>query len=79
MRKQRNKTNQFKQTEVPLFDSVPIPVLCNSIQMIMDNMASRGFPIRDFDNKDKTVKQVRMIGGRVYFLATKESNHAETT
>lgn len=78
MRK-RSKINPFKQTEAPNFDSVPIPILCQSIQMIMENLASRGFPVRDFDNKDKTVKQVDMIGGKVYFLATKEDKNGETT
>ena len=81
MRK-RSKINPFKQTEAPNFDSVPIPILCQSIQMIMENLASRGFPVRDFDNKDKTVKQVKqvgMIGGKVYFLATKEDKNGETT
>lgn len=78
MRK-RSKINPFKPTPPTDFNAVPIPILCQSIQMIMDNMASRGFPVRDFDNKDKTVKQVGMIGGKVYFLATKEENHGETT
>lgn len=78
MRK-RSKINPFKPTEAPNFDSVPIPILCQSIQMIMENMASRGFPVRDFDNKDKVVKQVGMIGGKVYFLATKEDSNGETT
>ena len=79
MRKRSNKNNPFKQTDAPNFDAVPIPILCHSIQMIMDNMASRGFPIKDFDNKDKTVKQVGMIGGKVYFLATKEDKHEKAT
>lgn len=80
----KKRTNQYKQAGAktdfaPNFDAVPIPTLCESIQMIMDNMARRGFPIRDFDNKDKTVKQVGMIAGKVYFLAAKEEEHGEAT
>lgn len=82
----RSKNNQKKATtknfgaiSAPNFDAVPIPTLCQSIQMIMDNMASRGFLVRDFDHKDKVVKQVGMIGGKVYFLATKEESDDKTT
>lgn len=54
------------------FDSVPVTTICQSIQMLIDNLASRGFPVFDWDNKDKSVKQIGFIGGKVYFLATKE-------
>lgn len=79
MRKRNNKINQFKQTEAPNFDAVPVPMMCESIQMLMDNLASRGILIRDFDNKDKVVKRVGMIGGKVYFLAVKEEHNDKTT
>ena len=82
MRKRKSNessTKNFGTIGAPNFDSVPIPTLCQSIQMIMDNMASRGFPVRDFDHKDKVVKQVGMIGGKVYFLATKEETNDTTT
>ena len=82
----RNKTIPFRSKARPKvkpaeaepdFNSVPIPTMCQSIQMLIDNMASRGFPVYDFDNKDKTVKQVGMIGNKVYFLATKEGDNGE--
>ncbi|MBQ9699668.1 MAG: hypothetical protein IJV71_03515 [Lachnospiraceae bacterium] len=75
----RKRSKQCNQASNPNFDAVPIPVLCQSINMIMENMANRGFPVRDFDHKDKVVKRVGMIGGKAYFLSTKEDNHAETT
>lgn len=80
MRKRKN--NQYRpraNADTPNFDAVPIPTLCQSIQMIMDNMASRGFLVRDFDHKDKVVKQVGMIGGKVYFLTAEEDKHEKAT
>lgn len=56
----------------PDFDSVSVVTMCQSIQMLIDNLANRGFPVHDWDNKEKTVKQIGFIGGKVYFLATKE-------
>lgn len=61
------------------FDSVPVATMCQSIQMLIDNLANRGFPVHDWDNKDKTVKQIGFIGGKVYFLATKEGEDEEAT
>ena len=71
MRK-KTKTNQYKKPAIMDFNLMPIPVMCQAIQSLIDNLESRGFPVYDFDNKDKTVKQIGMIGGKVYFLATKE-------
>ena len=57
------------------FDSVPVTTICQSIQMLIDNLASRGYPVFDWDSKDKSVKQIGFIGGKVYFLATKEDKN----
>lgn len=62
------------------FDDVPVATICQSIEMLIENLTKRGYPVADFDDKDRTVKQVRFIGGKVYFLATKEvENDEETT
>lgn len=57
------------------FDEVPVATLCQSIEMLIDSLTRRGYPVTDFDDKEKTVKQVRFIGGKVYFLATKEDKN----
>lgn len=54
------------------FSNVPISTLCASIELLINNLRERGCPVYDFDNKDKTVQQIRFIGGKVYFLATRE-------
>ena len=75
-RRKHNKTFRVidsapKPTESE-FDDVPVATVCQSIEMLIESLTRRGYPVMDFDDKDKTVKQVRFIGGKVYFLATKE-------
>lgn len=59
------------------FDEVPVATMCQSIEMLIESLTRRGYPVIDFDNQNKTVKQVRFIGGKVYFLAAdgKEDNN----
>lgn len=60
------------------FDEVPVATLCQSIEMLMESLTRRGYPVIDFDNPAKTVKQVRFIGGKVYFLAEEGGIDEET-
>lgn len=63
-------------TEQPDFSGVPLATVCQSIQLLINELYSRGFPVYDFDNKDKFVQQIQIIQGKVYFLvAEEESNH----
>lgn len=41
-------------------------------------LQQRGEPLRDWDHKDKVVRQFSSIGGKLYVLATKENTEAET-
>lgn len=52
--------------------SVPLAALCSGIKIMMDELARRGKPIRDFDNKEKIVEQIQIIGNRVYFFAREQ-------
>lgn len=74
----KKKKNISRVAEETL-NSVPVSLLCTSIEEIIKVLESRGYPVYDFDNKEKTVKQVRMIGGKVYFLVTQEGSNANTT
>ena len=71
-RRRKKGIPSAQSQQEPDFDSVPVVTICESIQMLIDNLADRGFPVHDWDNKDKSVKQIGFIGGKVYFLATKE-------
>ncbi len=65
----------FKQaatTEQPDFSGVPLATVCQSIQLLINELYSRGFPVYDFDNKDKFVQQIQIIQGKVYFLVAEE-------
>ena len=70
-------SRQAAATEQPDFSSVPLATMCQSIQLLINELYSRGFPVYDFDNKDKYVQGIQIIQGKVYFLAAKEDSDHE--
>ena len=72
---QRKKTfprQAAAASEQPDFSGVPLATVCQSIQLLINELQRRGFPVYDFDNKDKFVQGIQIIQGKVYFLAAKE-------
>ena len=57
---------------VPDFSSVPTATICQSINLLIEELRSRGIAVYDFDNKDKVVHGIQIIKGNAYFMATKE-------
>lgn len=57
--------------------SMPTRALLQSIEVTIRVLKERGKEIRDFDNKEKVVQQVRMIGVQPYFLAAKPEEDVE--
>lgn len=54
--------------------NLPVQGILISMETQLRILSERGIEIRDFDHKEKVVKQIRMIGGKVYFLATGSEN-----
>lgn len=48
---------------------LPVSAMIASMEMQVDILSQRGVEIRDWDNKDRVLKQIRIIGGKAYFLA----------
>lgn len=59
------------------FSNVPLATMCQSIQLLINELYKRGFPVYDFDNKKKFVQGVQIIQGKVYFLAAEEDSGHE--
>ena len=85
-KRRKNKKNQgtpFVPRQKPVtaeaqpdFSGVPLATVCQSIQLLINELYRRGFPVYDFDNKKKFVQGVKIIRGNVYFLAAEEDfNH----
>lgn len=55
-----------------LIYEMPLPLVLRNIEQSIELLSQRGIKIRDWDNKDRVLKQVRIIGGKVYFLAATE-------
>lgn len=59
-------------TEQADFSSVPLATMCQSIQLLINELQRRGFPVYDFDHKTKFIQGIQIIQGKVYFLAAEE-------
>ncbi len=59
------------KSAIDVLRKTPTAVLLQSIEMSLNILKERGQEVRDFDNKEKIVQQVRLIGGKAYFLAAK--------
>lgn len=84
--KRRNKKGQKNKyfsrqtaavaTEQPDFSGVPLATVCQSIQLLINELQRRGYPLYDFDHKTKFVQGIQIIQGKVYFLAAEgDLNH----
>lgn len=85
-RKKRKKHRRMEQRKINQhvldFNSVPLVTMCQSIQLLINDLKERGYPVYDFDNKEKYVQGIQIIKGRVYFLAAEEEmedERAQTT
>lgn len=52
---------------------LPVSAMLASIEMQIDILRERGVEIRDWEHKDRVLQQVRMMGGKVYFLAAEDN------
>lgn len=66
------KAGKNLQAQEADFSSVPLATMCQSIQLLINELYERGYPVYDFDNKDKFIQGIQIIQGKVYFLAAKE-------
>ena len=63
------KKKAVAATEQPDFSGVPLATMCQSIQLLINELYKRGYPLYDFDNKEKYIQGIYIIRGKVYFLA----------
>lgn len=63
----------------PDFSGVPLATMCQSIQLLINELYKRGYPVYDFDNKKKFVQGIQIIQGKVFFLAAEEVKDHEKT
>lgn len=61
------------QNEEPVFSAVPLPMICQSILLLINELRNRGYPVYDFDHKEKSIQGIKVIRNKVYFLAAEEA------
>jgi hypothetical protein len=58
----------------PDFSAVPLATICQSILLLIKELRRRGFPVYDFDHKNKYLQGIKIIQGKIYFLAAEEED-----
>lgn len=71
------KLGVIPEAENPDFSRVPLATVCQSINVLIDELRGRGISVYDFDNKDKAVMGVQIVRGKVYFMAVREESKNE--
>lgn len=62
-----------RKDEQPDFSDVPIATVCQSIRILINELRNRGYPVYDFDHKEKSVQSIQIIRDKVYFMAAEEA------
>ncbi|WP_167955104.1 hypothetical protein [Anaerosporobacter faecicola] len=66
-KKKRVETNNEQVTNtLSVFSTSQI---IDTMNYMINELGSRGVQVKDFDNKYKTVKMIKIIGGKPYFLS----------
>ncbi|MCU6685683.1 hypothetical protein OCV99_03765 [Dorea acetigenes] len=78
----RNKRKPFGMNSsladaTQVMRQLPVSAMLSSIEMQIDILRERGVEIRDWEHKDRVLRQVRMMGGKVYFLAAEDNKAKE--
>ena len=68
---------QMASEEKPDFSEVPNGTLCQSMQLLLDELRSRGLAVYDFDHKERSLQQFQIVGDKIYFLAAPEEGSAD--
>lgn len=54
-----------------IISETPTGTICQAMQMLINQLRGRGCLIYDFDDKEKSLVQIQIIGGKIYFMAAK--------
>lgn len=64
----RPNLNDPRQAQ-EMLENLPITTLVAGINNSLDILRKKGIPISDWDQKKRELYQLRVYGGKVYFLA----------
>lgn len=49
--------------------------LCQGIMYAVNQLRERGYPLIDFDHKDRSLQQIQILGDKIFFYAAPEEEH----
>lgn len=62
-----------RKDEHPDFSGVPLATVCQGIRLLINELRNRGYPVYDFDHKEKSIQSIQIIRDKVYFMAAEEA------
>ncbi len=74
----RNNVQRFpladksENTMVDTLRNTSVPILLNTIELMVCLLQEKGVEVKDWDDKTRTLKQIRRIGNGIYFFAETE-------
>ncbi len=76
---QGSKGKQLAESAMGLqmLRTMPVTAIFQSIELQIKVLKERGVEIRDWEDKERILEQIRFIGGKAYFLAAKEDEPEE--
>lgn len=77
--KSRKKLAPLNKPKTTDFNSVPTETICQSIQLLINELHRRGVRLYDFDNKNRHIFQIQIMQGKIYFLMEEEGKEVGET
>lgn len=74
--KQQKKIKNVKDVQ-PDFSEIPAETICQSIQLLINELKRRGCLIYDFDHKNKIVHGLKIVHGKIFFIAAEERHESK--
>lgn len=75
--KTTKSNKKIVKDDQPDFSKVPAETICQSIQLLINELRRRGCLIYDFDHKNKSVHGLKILHGKIFFIAAEDRHEFE--
>lgn len=73
----KQQRKEIVKKDIPDFSGIPTEMICQSIQLLINELRRRGCLIYDFDHKSKIVHGLKILHGKIFFVAAEDKYGSE--